>query len=1577
MKQRLPLFLLLLFSLFAFSQEDGFVENKGQWDNRILYKKSLNDGALFLEKNKLTYNFVPMDDVNLSEAHHQGKRKIIDTVHYHSFYIEFKNQTNENLSIEAACVASDYVNYFIGNDQSKWASHVHYYGDITYKNLYDGIDMQLFSEGNSLETEFKIAPKSNPNNIEMVYHGGVKLSLDIYGNLHIKTSVNEMIEKAPIAYQEVDGKKNLVDIFWVLQDSVVQFKLGKYDKRKPLILDPHLVFATYSGSSGDNWGFTATYDHDGNVYSGGIVFETGYPTNTGAYQETFQGGVGINNYQIYSHGCDVGIIKYNSTGVHRLYATYLGGRTGEELPHSLVVDKDNNLLIFGTTGSWDFPMTHNAWDPSFNGGSALTYDNVVLFPQGIDIYVAKLSEDGSNLLASTYVGGTGNDGLNFRDYYANGNIIMVGNDSLYYNYADGARGELVTDDDGNVYVGTTSFSSDFPTTATSFDPTFNGKQEGVVFKLNSNLNYLIWSSYLGGNNDDAIYSITFDKDQDVYVAGGSVSHNMPTTQGVVEPYFNGGTTDGFVAHISKNGQTLKALTYIGSPAYDQCYFVRTDKQKDVFVVGQTKASGYTFIKNAAYNKPNSGQFIVHLNNDLNNIIWSTAFGTGSGKPNISISAFEVDICRRIFVSGWGREWAGNWNTIQGTKGMDITANATQTQTDGQDFYVMALESDASALDYATFFGELHYSDCYYSGHDHVDGGTSRLDSKGNIYQAICASCGGCDGIPTYPDSVWSKHNGAAPSHNCNNAVFRLNIFENYAYADFKVPTPVCAPAEVHIANKSTGKYFYWDFGDGTTSTEKNPSAHTYPQVGTYTITLIVTDSSSCNISDTVKKTIQVMGGIGNDTLSPVTMCQGESVQIGLNNGSSTASYWWTPNHHISDNTEMAPYVYPDTSMYYTLIVDNGVCVDTLSQYVEVFGAESQIGTQDSVLCHTGTIRLFAKNADSNYQYVWTSSLSFSDTLNDNIHDTDINVYLHVGETSKYYLLSINDHGCKAVDSILVIADSTTIAIKDTSLTTCYGICDGKVNFISEGFLPFTYHWNNGYDSSQASSLCAGNYTVEMTDALGCRDTIDFTILQPDSVIIDLVNQTKTGCGDSAATGTATVLASGGGGTPYTYQWSNGDTSATADSLYARKYIVTVTDGRGCSMQKPVFIKDTSQLHITVSVYPIACYGNTTGKISIDTVEKGKEPYACTWSTGDTTFMIDSLSAGDYSLTLIDANQCYRFVDTSIQQQPPIHFEILKHPILCYGEKALVKIRNIIGGTPPYVYYWSDNTDDTDFAYYPEGSHMVVVADAHNCYDTIEFSLIQPQKLTLNSDVVNQLCSSSCNGHIYLSVLGGTKPYKYEWNTGEIAPYKEAVCEGTYSVTVTDANRCQEERFFDVYNEQYIPPIDIEVANNHIFKGQSVVLNAIPSSYETYSWMPHNTLHLYHTAAPVATPDKDTITYNLSIIDSNGCRNQDTVTIYLDDFSCGDPYIYVPNAFTPNGDGKNDILYVYGGVIDYFYFAIFDRWGELVFETTNINQGWDGTYNGKLLDPAVFVYHLEATCINKQKYVKNGNITLIR
>jgi gliding motility-associated-like protein len=1024
----------------------------------------------------------------------------------------------------------------------------------------------------------------------------------------------------------------------------VTFRLGTYNPALPLIIDPYLVFASYSGSSADNWGYTATYDRYGNLYGGGIAFASGYPTTVGAYQVNYAGG-----------SCDIAISKFNASGSNLLYSTYLGG-IYSDMPHSLIVNDADELYIYGTTGSNNFPVSDNAFDTTFNGGGYIVCSNNIEFPQGSDIFIARLSANGTQLLNSTYVGGTGNDGLNYAP-------------SLRKNYADDARGEILVDEQSNVYVISSTYSSNFPVTADAFQPVKEQEQDAVVFKMAPTLDHMIWGSFLGGSSNDAGYSIELAADYSLYCCGGTQSSDFPITPNAYQITYGGGTADGFIARISQNGTAIEACTFLGYNNYDQVYFIKKDVTGNPCVFGQTIASGMTWIYNAQWYIPGGGQFITKLLPDLSDRIWSTAFGSSSTGPDISPTAFMTDYCKNIYLSGWG---SYNLNGFGGTTGLPVTPDAIQDVTNGSNYYFLVIAQDASQLIYATFFGGMTTT-----AREHVDGGTSRFDNKGNIYQAVCAGCGRHNDFPTTP-GAWSESNN---SLNCNLGVIKINFSLPAVVGDFIIPELVCAPADVEFINNSqtvgNSATYWWDFGDGTTSDEAHPTHH-YATTGEYAVTLIVTDIESCNYTDTVRRTLIIVS-TEEGTLPAIDICRGDAVQIGIPPSSDTnASYQWTPAQDLSSASSSNPYASPTTTTTYALTVTVGLCIGRFTQTVNVHYIDYEILDKDTAIClHDSVLLHINVSFNEAVSYSWSLSPDFSNLLN--------------------------------------TSNNPDITVSPTQTAT--------------------YYW-----------------------------------------------QAQTG-------------------------------------------------------------------HCSVS-------GKTTIKISIEIKS------------------LDDLA-------------------------------------ICHGEPAKLRLQYVSSGACSFN--WSPEEE--------------ILSGAHTA-----------------TPLVNPMQSTQ------------------------------------YTVIVTAENGCTDTADCYVTVHPKLLPDTIEAwADEYaIIAGSTVQLHAtsLYGQNVSYLWSPESSLDNSIAINPIATPSQTTI-YTVTFTDINGCSKSDTVLIRVSHLDCSEPFVYIPNAFTPNNDGTNDQFRLRSKIIETMLLRVYDRWGELLFETTRLDEGWDGTFRGQPCDPGVYVFYVEAVCISKQPFIKKGNVTLMR
>jgi hypothetical protein len=878
-----------------------FIENQNQWPDHIDFVARTPGGQVIL--SPVGFSVYLYDQEKLNDEHHHrsggiseatGKEMHNEEIHGHHVAFRF---LNANSSIQPIKVnpSSEYYNYFLGNDPEKWSSGVYAYETVIYPDLYKGIDLRVSSDGRDLKYDFIVAPETDPSSIQLHIRGADALYLE-NGNLHIKTSVGDLIEKKPYSYQVIDGIECEVLSEYVLQSNLVSYHFPEgYDPCYELVIDPLLIFSTFSGSTADNWGSTATPGENGTLYSSGITNHENeggtFPATLGAFQTNYGGDY------------DIAILKYDSVGSKLLYVSYLGGSSNESA-HSLLMDSvTQDLLVLGTTSSTNFPVTQNAFQKSFQGGIPLL-TNVFDYPIGSDIIVARISANGRVLKASTFVGGSNNDG------------ISPLNSSLVRNYGDDLRGDILTDENGNVFISTVTDSPDFPV-RNSFNTVYRGGlTDALVISMLPDLSDIQWAAYLGGSGSDASHTIKFGSDNTIYLAGGTTSSDFPITSGTYRTTYSG-SADGWIAQLRNDGSELVNATFTGTSGYDQVYFVDLDQSGNVYVYGQT--SGNFPTTPGVYRNPNSGQFIQSFTGDLVTLRFSTVFGSGIGIPNISPTAFMVSECDRLYMAGWGGAInisRNYWNST--TRNMPVTADAYQKTTQGSDFYLMVLNGDATELMYATFLGGNFSS-------VHVDGGTSRFDRTGIVYHAVCAGCsGGFDDFPTTP-GAWSRTNN---SGNCNNAAFKFDLSSLRARVqtnsiDFKSPglNKVCFPQEIRFQNKSTGgKIFEWDLGDGTKITRNDTASvvHQYQQGGTFIVKLKAIDVNTCSGVDSVFTVVNVFMNEMN-VQDDDAICFGSSYQLKASGG---ISYLWS----TSEGSLLSSLVKPEqTTKYFVTIRDVNGC----------------------------------------------------------------------------------------------------------------------------------------------------------------------------------------------------------------------------------------------------------------------------------------------------------------------------------------------------------------------------------------------------------------------------------------------------------------------------------------------------------------------------------------------------------------------------------------------------------------------------------------------------------------------------
>ena len=1134
-----------------------FIENKKQWPDEVLFKTNFEGtNTLFIERQGFTYLLTSPEDLNNLFKNHvatdlTSKKAII---RQHAFKVKFL----DSWPAEAKGIAkrSVYHNYFLGNNPDNWAGQVGLFGKVQQRNVYPGIHLETYSQNGHLKYDFLIEPLADPSQIKMEYTGVDRLAL-VEGNLQIQTSVGVLNELSPVAWQEMGNSRVHVPCYFRLENNIVSYSFPDgYDISRELVIDPVVITATMTGTPGissslGNWGHSATYDNGGNIYAAGRSFVTTFPTSTGAFQTDFSGG-----------DVDMAIIKYNPDGSNMIYATYIGG-DGDDLPHSIVADFNQQLYIYGSTSSSDYPVTANAFQ-SNPGGS-------------IDIFVTVLNQAGTALVGSSYFGGYSDDGYN--ENFA----------SMTHSYGDEYRGEIVIDGQNNIYVVSNSQSINFPTTTGAYDNTITNTgytQDAVVFKANSDLSILFWSTYLGGTGLDSGNGIRIDDEKNVYVTGTAGGSNFPTTPGTYQTTWPGGNESGYLVKLSSNGSTLLASTFFGTSGNDNSYFVDIDEDKQVHIFGKTTGNVPISPQGVYSGIPGSHQFLAAFSNDLKESIYTTVIGKGPSTLNYDFIpvAFMVDKCNGIYFSGY-----------EALPGLPVSPG-TMPDTDptSNDIYIGVLTPNATNLNYATYYREA----------DHVDGGTSRFDKGGIVYQAVC-SCDWSGNLITTPNA-WAT----AQQTGCDIGVFKIDLeIEAINASGIAYPSNAgCAPFDVDFEfTGSNAETFEWSIENVVVSNAPNHS-YTFENAGTYQVQLVISNPSACNPTDTFLLEIDVLDG--QSTSTDTTYCMGNELYLDATTPNGT--YSWQDGSTVSTYTVQEPGVYwVDISIVGCERRDSFI-VNAYSEVTIDLGPDTSFCDVQSYL--------FSAYDPGILSYQW--------------HDGSTEHFFSATEDGSISVTGLDTNGCFIVDEIALVFGQTPSAELGEDLSLCHQ----ETWLLSPDLQNSQPLWQDGSTGSSFLVETPGIYSIQLNND-GCTDTDTITVsyfspIEPNAAATSII------CANEC-NGTAFSTPIGGAGTGFNFIWSNGDTQSYIENLCPSAYTVTITDQNDCSAIETVEVSAPLPLEIAVTINDVKCAGDMNGSINVSSVSGGVTPYL--YSFNNAIFndipVIDQLGGGIYEVSVQDANGC--------------------------------------------------------------------------------------------------------------------------------------------------------------------------------------------------------------------------------------------------------------------------------------------------------------------------------------------------
>ncbi|WP_293369624.1 SBBP repeat-containing protein [Microcoleus sp. CAWBG556] len=637
----------------------SFIANAGQTDPNVKFQVKGAGHSIYFTPNEITFTA-------FQKPNEPGNQATNSAIVRSSLA-----NSNPNPTISGLEKLPGVANFILGEDSSQWHTDVPTFNGVVYQNVYQGIDRVLKGTEGQLKSEFLVAPFADSSQIKMNYSGVNNIRLRDDGALILETPLGELIDNAPIVYQDINGQRvNVPAAYNLLGNGQVSFSLGDFDRTQPLVIDPVLAYSTYLGGSGYDGANRMTVDSTGAAYIIGTTVNN-FTTTPGAFQttpggqadflvtkinpqgtaliySTYIGGAGNEygfgiavdsqgnayltgqvdpgypttpgSFQPIAPNYTAAVTKLNAAGNALVYSTFLGNSSSGALGNGIAVDSNGNAYVTGLTGG------NNSSPPVVNGGFPTKNASQPTIGGDIDAFITKVNPTGNDLVYSTYFGGSSREDAQAIAIDNNGNAYITGitystnlpgkdlgfQNALAGEYdgfvakfdANGARAygtylgsfgnevghDIAVDSSGNAYVVGRTTSTEFPTKNAVQATYAGGANDAFVIKLGPLGNNAIYSTYLGGSGDDNGHRITLDSANNVYVTGDTTSTNFPTKNAIQS--VSGGGKDAFVTKINASGSALVDSTYLGGSGDDNGSGIAVDASGAVYVAGSTKSTNF-------------------------------------------------------------------------------------------------------------------------------------------------------------------------------------------------------------------------------------------------------------------------------------------------------------------------------------------------------------------------------------------------------------------------------------------------------------------------------------------------------------------------------------------------------------------------------------------------------------------------------------------------------------------------------------------------------------------------------------------------------------------------------------------------------------------------------------------------------------------------------------------------------------------------------------------------------------------------------------------------------------------------
>lgn len=725
--------------------------------------------------------------------------------------------------------------------------------------------------------------------------------------------------------------------------------------------------------------------------------------------------------------------------------------------------------------------------------------------------------------------------------------------------------------------------------------------------------------------------------------------------------------------------------------------------------------------------------------------------------------------------------------------------------------------------------------------------------------------------------------------------------------------------------------------------------------GTYNV--IISDNNGCQFAQSVvvdEPTQLVLST--NVTQTSCFNTNDASIDLTVSGGVSPYTYLWSNGQTTEDLSGLGGGVYSVT------VTDANGCTAVTTAIIVVPTPINASFIVKHPLCNgdaNGSIDLIPSGGAYPYTFVWNSGQVTEDLAT-------------IGDGT--YIVTITDsRGCSRVDSAELVEPGAIFTSGFIKNVSCNGNKDGFVDITAYGgTLPYYFTWSNGPTTEDVGGLEGNDYYVTVTDANGCNAVSLYVVAEPAPLFVQLV-ATNVSCFGSCD-GTVAVVPSGGS-KPYEYLWNNFSNDSLQTGVCAGQYTLLLTDSNGCHIMDTITVGQPAELLLNATVTNVFCNGANTGSISL-AVTGGTPNYTINWSNGQTGPVASGLFAGTYSVTVTDARGCVKTGTFDVEENPGMHTTVSIYSPTCFdGNNAFVSV-SVTGGLPPYIYNWSTSPSQlgATATNLTAGTYVLTVTDANNCSATVLSTVNNPLPITIETSATNSRCSNASTGTVTASATGGKAPYTYELNgIVQVSNVFTNLSPGDYALVVRDANGCEATEVFTISSPNPLT-VDLVAPQIVILQGMKVPLLANTSEpVVNYTWSPlsddnGNRIFDFNGCAdsttcknPYISPKLTTV-FTVQVMNADSCFASDTVTIIVE----SEPKAFIPSAFSPNDDGRNDRFQFDILGAETIDIEIYDRWGHLIYADkaqpngidNTASYGWDGKINGTVAPFDTYVWQMK-------------------